>query len=160
MFYGCSRVEHAGELVGSKGRSSCLGNGLDERDIVGATLCVWGFIEKDAIDGDVGRGIRVPGGPLGHVLSDAVLVGSVRAVDVAECLDVRVRVQLGGAGDEIAIRLRCAWARIYIQNNLEFGLGVCLNGGVNRIPSGTLRVLVKRKQKLGSERRSREKKKE
>lgn len=112
------------------------------------------------MDRDVGLGVGVPSRPFCDILSDSLLISSIGTVDVAEGLDVGVRVQLGCASDKVAIRRCGTWARVDVYNNLEFDVRIGLDGRVDRIPCGTLRVLVKREQKFGSERRRCESKKE
>lgn len=112
------------------------------------------------MDRDVGLGVGVPSCPLRGILDDSLLIISVQTVDVAKGLDVGVRVQFGCASDKVAIRRRGARAGVDIDNDLEFDFRIGLDGRVDRIPGGTLRVLVKREQKFCSERRRCESKKE
>lgn len=104
MFYSGSGVEHAGELMGPKGRRCGLDSGLHEGDVIGSTSCVGSLIEEYAVDRDVCATVGIPSCPIRDVLGDSFLVSPVRAVNVAKCLDVGVRVQFGSACDEIAVR--------------------------------------------------------
>ena len=74
----------------------------------------WGLVKEDAVHGDVGRSSRV-GGPVGVGLDVGgdLAVRAVRIVcgDVAERLDIWVRVELVDCGDVVTV-----------------GIGVCRSG--------------------------------
>ena len=69
---------------------------------VGRGVAVGGFVEEDAVDGDVGGRVTGPVGVDADVVAELGVWGAaVACVYVAERLDVRVAVQSGDVGDVV-----------------------------------------------------------
>lgn len=153
---GAARVEDH-TLLGGNGFESGAGVGGDVFHVADRVGFVrrWGFVEEDAVDGEVGFLVGGPGGVGGDlVLYFCGIARAPERVDVSDELGVGFGVELRDSVDPVLLwdlAGRDTWAGVGVHDDVEVDTGVFVDLVVEGLPCAGAGIEVEGEENVGLE---------
>lgn len=145
-------------LLGGNGLEGGAGVGGDVFHVADQVGFVrrWGFVEEDAVDGEVGFLVGGPGGVGGDlVLYFCGIARAPESVDVADELGVGLGVELRDSVDPVLLGNLAGgdtWAGVGVYDDVEVDTGVFVDLVVEGLPCAWAGVEVEGEENVGLER--------